>query len=173
MAKLKRLPKELTKAALEKALRYRLLNEPLQAESICRDVLAVEPDNQEALVTLILALTDQFDTEFATAWDEAKKALEQLQGNYEQAYYDGIIHERWGRAQLARNIPPSYASQWYLRAMQCFEEAEKLSQPGNPDAILRWNTCARYLDKQPLSEQETVSMSHDIEEHFGGDVPLP
>ena len=36
-------------AALEKALRYRLLNEPVEAESICRDVLEVDPDNQAAL----------------------------------------------------------------------------------------------------------------------------
>ena len=35
-------------AALAKAERYRLLNEPGEAESICLDVLAVEPDNQEA-----------------------------------------------------------------------------------------------------------------------------
>ena len=52
-------------AALEKATRYRLLSEPLQAESICRDVLAVDPDNQEATVTLLLALTDEFVEETA------------------------------------------------------------------------------------------------------------
>ena len=46
--------------ALEKAERYRLLNDPAQAESICRDVLAVDADNQDALRALILALTDQF-----------------------------------------------------------------------------------------------------------------
>src|ERR1700722_16262182 len=48
--------------ALEKAERYRLLNEPAQAESICLDVLAVDPDNQRALVMLLLALSDQFLT---------------------------------------------------------------------------------------------------------------
>ena len=52
-------------AALEKATRYRLLNEPLQAESICRDILTVEPENQQALITLLLAVTDQFDKELA------------------------------------------------------------------------------------------------------------
>jgi len=46
--------------ALEKAKRYRLLNEPSLAESICLDVLEVEPENQRALVTLLLAITDQF-----------------------------------------------------------------------------------------------------------------
>ena len=47
--------------ALEKAVRYRLLNEPSEAESICLDVLEVDPDNEEAIATLVLALTDQFD----------------------------------------------------------------------------------------------------------------
>ena len=45
--------------ALAKAERYRLLNEPNEAESICRDILAVEADNQQAWISLILALTDQ------------------------------------------------------------------------------------------------------------------
>ena len=45
--------------ALAKAERYRLLNEPREAESICRDVLEVDADNQEAIATLVLALTDQ------------------------------------------------------------------------------------------------------------------
>ena len=47
-------------AALEKASQYRSLLEPEQAESICLDILAVQPDNYEAKVILILSLTDQF-----------------------------------------------------------------------------------------------------------------
>ena len=47
-------------AAVKKAEHYRLLNDPEQAESICLDILAVDPDNQQALVVLILAITDQF-----------------------------------------------------------------------------------------------------------------
>ena len=42
---LKRISQAALPAALAKAERYRLLNEPEQAESICRDVLAVEPKN--------------------------------------------------------------------------------------------------------------------------------
>ena len=44
--------------AMEKAERYRLLNDPAQAESICLDVLVVDSDNQDALRCLILSLTD-------------------------------------------------------------------------------------------------------------------
>lgn len=47
-------------AALQKAERYRLLNDSTAAGSICLDILHVEPANQQALVTLLLSLTDQF-----------------------------------------------------------------------------------------------------------------
>ena len=49
--------------ALERAEHYRLLNEPWQAESICRDILIVEPDNHDAVLNLLLAITDQFSNE--------------------------------------------------------------------------------------------------------------
>ena len=47
-------------AALQKAERYRLINDPTSAESICLDVLTVDPENRQALMTLLLAITDQF-----------------------------------------------------------------------------------------------------------------
>jgi hypothetical protein len=37
-----------------------LLNEPAEAESICHDVLRIDPENQQALIVLLLTLTDQF-----------------------------------------------------------------------------------------------------------------
>src|SRR5205809_2184265 len=36
-----------------KAERYRLLNEPGEAESICLDILVVDPENQHAIIMLI------------------------------------------------------------------------------------------------------------------------
>ena len=54
MFELKPLSKNAIPAALAKAERYRLLNEPMQAASICEDVLRVEPDNAAARVALIL-----------------------------------------------------------------------------------------------------------------------
>ena len=55
MSELKSLHKDAIPAALEKAERYRLLNEPGEAESICLDILHVDPENQQAIVTLLLA----------------------------------------------------------------------------------------------------------------------
>src|SRR5437870_8902403 len=59
--------KSISKAGIPEALAkvelYRYLNEPEEAESICRDILAVEPRHQLALRLLGLALTDQTQCE--------------------------------------------------------------------------------------------------------------
>src|ERR1700756_3193820 len=102
MSELKRLSKEAIPAALEKAMRYRLLNEPGEAESICHDVLAADPENQEALVLLLLALTDRFGKGYGVGMVRAKEVLPRLKDPYEQAYYGGIINERRAKAQLQR-----------------------------------------------------------------------
>jgi len=60
MFELKRLSPDAIPAALERVERYRLLNESRCAESIRRDVLAVDPGNTQAGIGLILSLTDQF-----------------------------------------------------------------------------------------------------------------
>src|SRR4029079_1472131 len=102
MFELKRLSPAAVPAALEKDHRYRLLNEPTDAESICRDVLAVDPDNQEALVTLVLALCDQLEERMAAAYDQARHALAQLKDEYKRQYYAGILCERRAKAQQRR-----------------------------------------------------------------------
>jgi|ERR1051326_8504729 hypothetical protein len=131
--------------ALQKAERYRLLNEPAQAESICQDVLAVEAGNQQALITLLLAITDQFG--HGGSVSRAREVLRRIQGVYEKAYYAGVISERTGRAQLSQGSPNSafVAYDSFRLAMQSYEEAESNRPPGNDDAILRWNCCARTL----------------------------
>ncbi len=146
MFELKPLSREGIPAALEKAERYRLLNEWREAESICRDILEVEPGNQHALVTLILALTDQFGRELGAGVSETREFLSSLEGEYERAYYGGIICERWAKAQLTHGQgAESIAHDWLQDAMALYEKAEKLRPAGNDDAILRWNTCARTI----------------------------
>lgn len=131
--------------ALERAERYRLLNEPSLAESICLDVLDVEPQNQHALVMLLLARTDQFGHGVTPA--KARELLPRLTGEYDQRYYSGIIWERSAHAQLRKGSPNASFSAYeaFLQAMDCYERAIPLRPAGNDDAILRWNTCARVL----------------------------
>jgi hypothetical protein len=135
--------------ALEKAHRYRLLNEPWQAESICLDVLAVDPGNQTAAVTLLLALTDQFGVESSPA--RAREVLASIRGDYEQAYYAGIIAERSARARIRQGFRGANfkAYQEFIAAMRWYEQAQSKRPPGNDDSILRWNTCARTLMRHP------------------------
>lgn len=140
--------------ALQKAERYRLLNEPEEAESICLDVLAVEPDNQEASIALLLALTDQFRAgTCADCFGRAQEILPQLEGDYERRYYAGIICERRGSAHLDRGGPGAggNAYGWFRQAMDWYERAEALRPPQNDDALLRWNTCARMIQKHHLA----------------------
>jgi len=149
MFELKLLTQAAVPKALERAERYRFLNEPGEAESICLDVLRVEPDNQKALVTLLLALTDQF--EHGLDVQQAREVLSRLRGDYEQAYYAGIICERRAKAHMRHGGPGSgYVAYDGLReAMGWYEKAEALRPPGNDDATLRWNTCARTLTSHP------------------------
>jgi hypothetical protein len=134
-------------AALEKAHRYRLLNEPWLAESICEDVLKIEPRNQTALVTLLLAITDQFEEQVSP--NRARAVLCAFEGEYERAYYAGIILERSARARMRQGPPGanSKAYEEFIDAMAAYERAAALRPPDNDDALLRWNTCARTLAK--------------------------
>jgi hypothetical protein len=151
MFELKKLSETGIEGALSKAERYRLLNEPWQAESICRDVLATDPENQRAIVMLILSLTDQFGGSGGIGFDEAKSLLAKLRSEYEQAYYAGIVCERRANVHFERGHPGcgELAYEWYKKALDWFEKAEKLRPPANEDAALRWNTCARMMMKHP------------------------
>ena len=147
MLELKPLSKEGIPGALARVERYRLLNEPEQAESICQDILTCDPENQEALQSLLLALTDQFGNGSGALVEEAHTLLPRLHDNYEQLYYSGIISERRARALINYGGlgTGSIAYDWFRDAMDSYEKAEAIRPPGNDDAILRWNTCARFL----------------------------
>ena len=170
MYELKPITRQSAPAALEKALRYRWLNEPSEAESICRDVLAVDPDNQDALVTLLLALTDQFESLFGEALVAAKHVLPRLEGEYERAYYEGIIYERWAKAQLDHGLPDEAADHWLREALRCYERAEELSAADEPDAILRWNACVRELHRHARTAAGAERLAYDVEAGFGDDT---
>jgi hypothetical protein len=149
MFDLKPLSMDAVDAALAKAERYRLLNEPGEAESICLDVLGVDPGNQQAQIVLLLALSDQVaDTTGAGA--RAAQLASRLTGQYEREYYSGLVAERRAKAHLARGGAVSHgAYEWLTEALHCFERAERLRPHGNDEAILRWNACVRILQRHP------------------------
>jgi hypothetical protein len=148
MFELKPIAKASIPRALEKAERYRLLNEPEEAESICLDVIAVDPSNQAAHVMLLLARTDLFGTA-PNAHLQARDVLKSLQSEYERAYYSGIIAERLAKAQVARGGMVVGVHDWLVDAMQHYEAADRIRPSGNDDARLRYNACVRFLERHP------------------------
>jgi hypothetical protein len=146
---LKPISREGIPAALQKAERYRLLNDSSAAESICLDILEVEPENQQALVTLLLSITDQFGDDPGDAVKQARDVLPRLKDDYKRAYYSGIISERKAKALLHRGGlgVEAVAHDWFRDAMRWYEKAEALRPRGNDESILRWNTCARLLGR--------------------------
>jgi hypothetical protein len=163
MFKLKILSAASIPSALQKAERYRLLNEPYEAGSICLDILRVAPDNQEAIIMLLLAYTDTFKDEIFPAFNKAVDLLERLGDAHCQSYYRGIIHERRAKAHLDRGGPSSaqIAHDWYIKAMADYERTLQYCSPGNEDAALRWNTCARMLNENP--HLKPADESRDVE----------
>jgi hypothetical protein len=134
--------------ALAKAERYRLLNEPSEAESICRDILEIDPTNRQAQISLILALTDEIPAE-ASSFTRAMERISHLETAYDRAYYSGIAWERRAKALFNSKGPGSsgYMYDWIAKALQFFEEAEALRPAGNDSSILRWNACVRFLGR--------------------------
>lgn len=164
MVDLKPLHPDHIPAALEKAERYRLLNEPKDAESICLDILALQPDNQRALITLLLSITDQFG-EHVMDSKSAFDLIPKIQGEYETHYYTGLVYERKAKAILERGSP-GYRSRAYecsREAMNHFEKATPLSHADNDDAILRWNSCARMINEEHLEASEEVREEMGLE----------
>ena len=162
--KLKSLSSEAIERALKRAEHYRFLNDPVQAESICRDVLATDAGNQSALITLILALTDEFKTQRAAASvKEARKHVGELVSEYHRLYYSGIIAERQARAYLSRSSPGHYAYDALREAMKYYEEAERLHSAGDEDAVLRWNSCVRTIQEDGL-EPEAPGQTANMQE---------
>ena len=160
MFELKPLSHGAVPAALEKAKHYRLLNEPGAAESICLDILAVEPGNQEALVDIVLAMSDRFGKDYAVGDSRIQDFLSQITDDYERHYYTGIVYERRAKAVLHKGGLNAY--ELFVQALECFEKAEAIRPAGNDDAILRWNGCARVITRNNLAPRE-ISANDFIE----------
>jgi|SRR5882724_946467 len=145
--------KSISKAGIAEALAkvelYRYLNEPEEAESICRDILAVDAEHQFARRMLGLTLTDQFAGTASDRYAEATQLFASLRDAYERNYYTGLLHERRAKAQLRNGCSAHILLPLLEEALNCFAAAEKLRPAGNDDSILRWNRCVRLLQSRP------------------------
>lgn len=175
MTPFKKISAESIPRAIAKAERYRLLNEPRCAESICRDVLEADPGCQAGLKILILAITDQFSQVsdrrgMRDRKEEAESLLTRLPDAYSQRYYAGVVYERWAKGLHSIKTDPQSVHELLVRAMQEYESAAEVADSGNEDAILRWNTCARIIDRYALGETgDEPERDHEV---FDDEVPF-
>ena len=164
MIELKPISKDTIPAAFERAERYRLMNEPMDAESICHDILNLDPGNQQALKILLLALSEQFGSHLYPSYEKAMKILSKLENDYFRAFYAGIIYERRAKAHMKQSGlgNGALAYEWFRKAMHSYETAIDLRPSRNDDAVLRWNTCARIIMQNPDVKSDT----REIDEHM-------
>jgi tetratricopeptide (TPR) repeat protein len=162
---LKRLSAGNLEAAIDKAAHYRDLNQPEEAESICRDVLDVDASHQTAWKILGLALTDRFPSGQVGLLEEAIEAFERLRDEYERVYHVGVAWERAAKAHLERGEAHSAVTA-FEHALNLFERAEAL-RPGSPDPVLRWNRCVRLLSNHPSLRAAQYAPREDT--NFVGD----
>ncbi|MFK7928529.1 MAG: hypothetical protein AB8H79_10085 [Myxococcota bacterium] len=147
---LKRLSPSTIPRALEKVHLYRVLNMPHLAESICHDVLAVEPNHTKALQELILTIADQYGSKSKRVSKvTVKELIGRLPDDYQRAYYSGLNAERRALAVMNTNAIGHAVYEWLRKAMEHYEAAIAHSPDHNDDAVLRWNTCARILNANP------------------------
>lgn len=163
---LKKLRDKNLETAINLAKHYRDLNQPEEAESICRDVLEVAPTNVDALRTLGLALTDRFASAWMSLFEEACATFKKLPGDYERAYYAGIAWERYAKAQLEAGRAHN-AIHAFEQALESFDEASSLAAKDDPAPILHYNRCVRALTQQP--ELTRASMTPQEPEFEFGD----
>lgn len=151
--------------ALDRARQYRSLLEPEIAESICLDILNIEPDNQAALVVYILALTDQISISGSQSpFQDIDAAIARLTSEYQQIYYTGIVLERRARFMLTQPMSRAFAYDYFIKALECYQQAEHMRPNHNDEAILRWNSCVRTIQREklePLSESDQIVMSRE------------
>jgi hypothetical protein len=168
--------KSISKAGIPEALAkvdlYRYLNEPEEAESICRDILSIDPNHQLSLRMLGLAITDQFTGAAGDRYAEVQVIFQSLRDPYERNYYTGLLLERRAKAQLRAGCAAHILLPLVEEAMRCFAEAEKTRPPGNDDSILRWNRCVRLLESHPEFHWERENLPLDSHEGPPVNVPL-
>lgn len=151
--------------ALDRARQYRSLLEPEIAESICLDILNIEPENQAALVVYILALTDQISISGSQSpFQDIEVAIAKLSSEYKRIYYTGIVLERRARFMLTQPMSRAFAYDYFIKALECYQQAEQMRPDHNDEATLRWNSCVRTIQREklePLSDTDHIVMSRE------------
>ena len=132
-----------------------MLNEPGEAESICLDILETDPENQPALITLLLALTDRFSKGYGVSDTQANHCSRGSRANTSAPTTRGFWPSAGPRRNSRRDTPgPVITPTMIVRSDAAVREGRNVRPPGNDDALLRWNTCARMMAKNKLAARD-------------------
>ena len=176
MFPLKPLSSSAVPAALAKAERYRLLNEPEQCESICEDVLRADPGNHPATVMLILAITDRFPQDDRGRQSGDGTCQPACRPTTSASYYAGLVAERRARALLSHGgMGRRGASQWLQQAMaalrpcRCRAAAGQRRCPAEMERVRArvFNAASRLADRRrPAQRPDHAPVKKDVFNFF-------
>ena len=155
MFALKALSHEGVASALAKAEHYRLLKRTGRSGEHLPRYSRHRARNQQALICLVLAQSDQIARD-SRSFHSALATVQKLQGSTSVPITAGIVWERRAKALDAERGRGTHHSvyEWVVKALDCFAQAERLRPAGNDDAVLRWNTCVRFLTQSSKPRAE-------------------
>ncbi len=166
----KTISREFIPKALEKAEKYRFMNHPKTSESICRDVLEVDPGNQDAVILLILSITEQFSDSkrYNVKLKNAQQWLPELKEEYLRLYLSGLILERWAKAR-SHDLPGPDIYEFLAEAMEFYRQAEPIRPSDDESCLLHHNFCVRFIERHPHIKPRVVT-EDTLHAHNYGDA---
>jgi len=173
MIQLKKISSDFIGEALRKADKYRMLNHPKTSESICRDVLEVDPDNQQAVHLLIVSVSEQFANTNRYSDIRLRHAdewISHVKDEYQRLYLSGLIRERWAKARI-RDLPGPDLYEYFHEAMEFYEQAEKIKPEGDESTTIHWNLCARQINRHPHIRPHEEDSEAMLASSYGDSFP--
>lgn len=172
MHEFKKISSEFIDEALAKADKYRMLNHPKTSESICRDVLDIDPGNQNAITLLIIAITGQFSNSQkypGTRLKDAQVWIKELADEYKKEYFAGLVLERWAKSKV-RDLPGADLYEFFEEAMVHYDRAEKLAPHGDESAKLHYNFCIRFMDRHTHIRPPVETADGHLAHNYGDGI---
>ena len=168
MFELKKISPQYISNALMKAEKYRYMNHPKTSESICRDVLEIKPEHQEAIILLIISISEQFADrkKYSASLRNAQEWLPLIEDEYKKIYLSGLILERWAKANI-HILAGADLYEFFQEAMDFYAKAEKIRPVEDESCILHWNLCIRLMELNPhIKPRQDESGAHAYGDGF-------
>ena len=133
-----------------------------ETESICLDILELDPNHRSTLDLLLRCRIELLKKGLPQSVARAQELIPQLDSDFDQAFYSGMIREAQARYLLEKRgrATSGVAYSWFRHAMDDFAAASNLDA-GRVEPKLHWNACLRTLENNP----QCVPPPEDGEDH--------